>query len=118
MSPDFEVKTSQEPVPGSSKEANASPDISLFNRLPPEVFGITFELVDIYKKYIFKEDTSFIVIVNFFNFLGLTDWEDSHILSQVLATSQQEYLDSLKQSRVSADGANTIESSNSAINNS
>ena len=30
---------SQEPVPGSSKEANASPDISLFNRLPPEVFG-------------------------------------------------------------------------------
>ncbi|XP_029667550.1 OTU domain-containing protein 5-A isoform X1 [Formica exsecta] len=87
---DFEVKMmSQEPVPGSSKEANASPDISLFNRLPPEVFG-------------------------------LTDWEDSHILSQVLATSQQEYLDSLKQSRVSAgsDGANTIESSNSAINNS
>ncbi|XP_011255478.1 OTU domain-containing protein 5-B isoform X5 [Camponotus floridanus] len=89
LSPDFEVKTSQEPVPGSSKEVNASPDISLFNRLPPEVFG-------------------------------LTDWEDSHILSQVLATSQQEYLDSLKQSRVSAgsDGANTIESSNSAINNS
>ncbi|XP_029156713.1 OTU domain-containing protein 5-B isoform X2 [Nylanderia fulva] len=88
LPPEFEVKvTSQEPVPGSSKEANASPDISLFNRLPPEVFG-------------------------------LTDWEDSHILSQVLATSQQEYLDSLKQSRVSAgsDGANTIESS--AINNS
>lgn len=58
--------------------------------------------------------------MNFSNFLGLTDWEDSHILSQVLATSQQEYLDSLKQSRVSAgsDGANTIESSNSAINNS
>ncbi|KAL6443420.1 hypothetical protein ACFW04_002934 [Cataglyphis niger] len=90
LSSDFEMKMmSQEPVPGSSKEANASPDISLFNRLPPEVFG-------------------------------LTDWEDSHILSQVLATSQQEYLDSLKQSRVSAgsDGANTIESSNSAINNS
>ncbi|CAL1687851.1 unnamed protein product [Lasius platythorax] len=88
LPPDFEVKvTSQEPVPGSSKEANASPDISLFNRLPPEVFG-------------------------------LTDWEDSHILSQVLATSQQEYLDSLKQSRVptASDGANTIESS--AINNS
>ncbi|XP_077263838.1 deubiquitinating enzyme A isoform X2 [Temnothorax americanus] len=89
---DFEVKMMpQEPVPGSSKEANASPDISLFNRLPPEVFG-------------------------------LTDWEDSQILSQVLATSQQEYLDSLKQSRVSAsagnDSANTIESSNSSINNS
>ncbi|XP_011332572.1 OTU domain-containing protein 5-A isoform X3 [Ooceraea biroi] len=88
---DFDVKIPQEPVPGSSKEAHASPDISLFNRLPPEVFG-------------------------------LTDWEDSHILSQVLATSQQEYLDSLKQSRVSAsaasDGANTIESNNSSINNS
>ncbi|KAL0123239.1 hypothetical protein PUN28_007681 [Cardiocondyla obscurior] len=89
---DFEVKMiPQEPVPGSSKEANASPDISLFNRLPPEVFG-------------------------------LTDWEDSQILSQVLATSQQEYLDSLKQSRVAAsagnDSANTIESNNSSINNS
>ncbi|KAL6443421.1 hypothetical protein ACFW04_002934 [Cataglyphis niger] len=40
LSSDFEMKMmSQEPVPGSSKEANASPDISLFNRLPPEVFG-------------------------------------------------------------------------------
>lgn len=29
----------QEPVPGSSKESHASPDISMFNRLPPEVFG-------------------------------------------------------------------------------
>lgn len=28
-----------EPVPGSSKERHTSPDISLFNRLPPEVFG-------------------------------------------------------------------------------
>lgn len=88
---DCDLKTmQQEPVPGSSKEAHASPDISLFNRLPPEVFG-------------------------------LTDWEDSHILSQVLATSQQEYLDSLKQSRVTtsagSDNANKIES-NSSINNS
>ncbi|XP_012277677.1 OTU domain-containing protein 5-B isoform X2 [Orussus abietinus] len=83
---DFEtMATPQEPVPGSSKESHASPDISLFNRLPPEVFG-------------------------------LTDWEDSDILSQVLATSQQEYLDSLKQSRVSAPiGADTnnLESNNS-----
>lgn len=40
LSSDFEVKVMpQEPVPGSSKEAHASPDISLFNRLPPEVFG-------------------------------------------------------------------------------
>ncbi|XP_076292537.1 deubiquitinating enzyme A isoform X8 [Lasioglossum baleicum] len=75
LTSDFEPKISQEPVPGSSKEAHASPDISLFNRLPPEVFG-------------------------------LTDWEDSHVLSQVLATSQQEYLDSLKQSRNSASSGN------------
>ncbi|KAL2713781.1 OTU domain-containing protein 5-B isoform X1 [Vespula squamosa] len=69
---DFETKIMpQEPIPGSSKEAHTSPDISLFNRLPPEVFG-------------------------------LTDWEDSDVLSQVLATSQQEYLDTLKQSRTSA----------------
>ncbi|XP_033214680.1 OTU domain-containing protein 5-A isoform X3 [Belonocnema kinseyi] len=61
----------QEPVPGSSKESHTSPDISLFNRLPPEVFG-------------------------------LTDWEDSDILSKVLATSQQEYLDSLKQTCTSS----------------
>lgn len=39
LASDFESKISQEPVPGSSKEAHASPDISLFNRLPPEVFG-------------------------------------------------------------------------------
>lgn len=40
----------QEPVPGSSKEANASPDISLFNRLPPEVFGenIFSQIMSIY----------------------------------------------------------------------
>ncbi|KAJ8682058.1 hypothetical protein QAD02_017850 [Eretmocerus hayati] len=63
--------STQEPVPGSSKETNSSPDISLFNRLPPEVFG-------------------------------LTDWEDTDILSKVLAASQQEYLDSLKQSRSTA----------------
>ncbi|XP_076679827.1 deubiquitinating enzyme A isoform X3 [Andrena cerasifolii] len=85
--PDFEPKISQEPMPGSSKEAAAhgSPDISLFNRLPPEVFG-------------------------------LTDWEDSDVISQVLATSQQEYLDSLKQSRSSPSGSdtnNTLDSSNS-----
>ncbi|XP_003707126.1 deubiquitinating enzyme A isoform X1 [Megachile rotundata] len=87
LTSDFESKISQEPMPGSSKEeAHASPDISLFNRLPPEVFG-------------------------------LTDWEDSDILSQVLATSQQEYLDSLKQSRNSAssgnDANNILDSSNS-----
>ncbi|KAL7288744.1 hypothetical protein TKK_0016726 [Trichogramma kaykai] len=64
----------QEPVPGSSKETNASNEIAFVNRLPPEVFG-------------------------------LTDWEDSDILSKVLATSQQEYLDSLKQSRASTNSA-------------
>ncbi|XP_066601004.1 OTU domain-containing protein 5-A-like isoform X2 [Prorops nasuta] len=43
LSPEFETKMSpQEPVPGSSKEVHASPDISLFNRLPPEVFGENF----------------------------------------------------------------------------
>ncbi|XP_043514930.1 OTU domain-containing protein 5-B isoform X2 [Frieseomelitta varia] len=86
LASDYESKISQEPVPGSSKEAHASPDISLFNRLPPEVFG-------------------------------LTDWEDSDILTQVLATSQQEYLDSLKQSRSSTssgnDTNNILDSSNS-----
>ncbi|XP_076763698.1 deubiquitinating enzyme A isoform X2 [Xylocopa sonorina] len=86
LTSDFEPKISQEPMPGSSKEAHASPDISLFNRLPPEVFG-------------------------------LTDWEDSDILTQVLATSQQEYLDSLKQSRSSTspgnDTNNILDSSNS-----
>ncbi|XP_017787979.1 PREDICTED: OTU domain-containing protein 5-B [Habropoda laboriosa] len=48
---EFEPKISQEPVPGSSKEAHASPDISLFNRLPPEVFGLTdWEDSDILKQ--------------------------------------------------------------------
>lgn len=88
LASDFEPKSSQEPMPGSSKQAHAhaSPDISMFNRLPPEVFG-------------------------------LTDWEDSDVLSKVLATSQQEYLDSLKQSRSSSssgnDTNNILDSSNS-----
>ncbi|XP_008215952.1 OTU domain-containing protein 5-B [Nasonia vitripennis] len=74
----------QEPVPGSSKEMHTAPDVSLFNRLPPEVFG-------------------------------LTDWEDSDILSKVLATSQQEYLDSLKQSHTTSvsDSNDTKDSANS-----
>ncbi|XP_023247466.1 OTU domain-containing protein 5-B isoform X2 [Copidosoma floridanum] len=73
----------QEPVPGSSKETNSLPESSFFNRLPPEVFG-------------------------------LTDWEDSDILSKVLATSQQEYLDSLKQSRnVESDSNDKTEPANS-----
>ncbi|XP_015605834.1 OTU domain-containing protein 5-B isoform X2 [Cephus cinctus] len=89
LSSEFEPKLiPQEPVPGSSKESHTSPDISLFNRLPPEVFG-------------------------------LTDWEDSDILSQVLATSQQEYLDSLKQSRTSTStGTDANNMNNSLINNS
>ncbi|XP_015188626.1 PREDICTED: OTU domain-containing protein 5-B isoform X2 [Polistes dominula] len=83
-SSDFKEKIMpQEPVPGSSKEAHTSPDISLFNRLPPEVFG-------------------------------LTDWEDSDILSKVLATSQQEYLDSLKQSCTSENNINMIHESNNS----
>lgn len=41
---DLEMNVSQEPTPGSSKEAHASPDISLFNRLPPEVFGAHFKI--------------------------------------------------------------------------
>lgn len=51
--------------------------------------------------------------------VGLTDWEDSDILSQVLATSQQEYLDSFKQSRASVAAesngtdATVVESNNS-----
>lgn len=30
---------------------------------------------------------------------GLTDWEDAGLLAQVLAASQQEYLDNLKKNR-------------------
>ena len=32
-------------------------------------------------------------------FLGLDDWSDTDVLTQVLAASQQEYLDSLKQAK-------------------
>ena len=31
--------------------------------------------------------------------LGLDDWSDTDVLTQVLAASQQEYLDSLKQAK-------------------
>ena len=36
---------------------------------------------------------------------GLSDWEDAGLLAQVLAASQQEYLDSLKKTREIADKA-------------
>ena len=47
---------------------------------------------------------------------GLSEWEDAGILAQVLAASQQEYLDSLKKSKDenggrSADGAGPSTSS-------
>lgn len=51
------------------------------------------------------------------NVSGLTDWEDSDIISQVLATSQEEYLDSLKQSRLtssaSSESSEKLDSNNS-----
>lgn len=34
---------------------------------------------------------------------GLTDWEDAGLLAQVLAASQQEYLDRLKKNREAVD---------------
>ncbi len=34
---------------------------------------------------------------------GLADWEDAGLLAQVLAASQQEYLDKLKKSREAVD---------------
>ncbi len=34
---------------------------------------------------------------------GLADWEDAGLLAQVLAASQQEYLDKLKKSREAID---------------
>lgn len=33
------------------------------------------------------------------SFTGISDWDDYDILSQVLATSQQEYLESLKRQK-------------------
>ena len=36
---------------------------------------------------------------NLSHFLGLDDWSDTDVLTQVLAASQQEYLDSLKQAK-------------------
>ena len=48
---------------------------------------------------------SFTIYSNFliYFFKGLTDWEDAGLLAQVLAASQQEYLDKLKKSRDAAD---------------
>jgi hypothetical protein len=39
---------------------------------------------------------------------GLSDWEDAGLLAQVLAASQQEYLDSLKKSREPMDKVDSI----------
>lgn len=37
--------------------------------------------------------------MNIIFFLGLSEWEDAGIVAQVLAASQQEYLDNLKKAR-------------------
>ena len=43
-------------------------------------------------------------VYNVFNLAkGLADWEDAGLLAQVLAASQQEYLDKLKKSREAVD---------------
>lgn len=39
------------------------------------------------------------------NIFGLSEWEDAGIMAQVLATSQQEYLDNLKKARDASSGA-------------
>ena len=38
-------------------------------------------------------------VLDVFQKTGLADWEDAGLLAQVLAASQQEYLDNLKKSR-------------------
>ena len=43
-----------------------------------------------------------------FYYTGLSDWEDAGLLAQVLAASQQEYLDNLKKSRDAVDDTATI----------
>lgn len=65
---------------------------------------------------IFNLNCKIFDVLKFFS-KGLTDWEDSDIISQVLATSQEEYLDSLKQSRLtssaSSESSEKLDSNNS-----
>ena len=57
---------------------------SFLNGLPPDLFGI-YDIV-----------TSYISRVSCFQISGLDDWGEDAVLHQVLAASQQEYLESLK----------------------
>lgn len=41
---------------------------------------------------------------SFLLFAGLSEWEDDRVLAAVLAASQQEYIDSLKQNSRGAEG--------------
>ena len=41
---------------------------------------------------------------SFLKFAGLSEWEDDRVLAAVLAASQQEYIDSLKQNSRGAEG--------------
>ena len=40
-----------------------------------------------------------VILYNLGRFSGLSDWEDAGLLAQVLAASQQEYLDGLKKTQ-------------------
>jgi len=42
--------------------------------------------------------------IPFLLFAGLSEWEDDRVLAAVLAASQQEYIDSLKQNSRGAEG--------------
>lgn len=54
------------------------------------------------------------MVVNyFFIFPGLSEWDDAGILAQVLATSQQEYIDGLKKRTQSDDPQPSTSSSGS-----
>ena len=48
-----------------------------------------------------------------FSFKGLDDWNDTDVLTQVLAASQQEYLDSLKKAAKESESKSRRSSSDS-----
>ena len=60
------------------------PKFSLINHLGQRFFGAYLVLI------IFQYNTLFVV------FVGLSEWDEDDIIAQVIAQSQQEYLDNLK----------------------
>lgn len=75
----------------SSSDFHINEQATFLKECPPECFGTKSTSLTDDRRFHFFFYIKYVIL-----FAGISDWDDFGILSQVLATSQQEYLESLK----------------------